>query len=80
MHIRQRIYASLSATLVAALLTFLCDAPLPAEEQAAPKEAPQHFNAPARQKRAAGAAAAADPQSQAEQTAGSHPGVDIVLP
>jgi hypothetical protein len=122
MHIKQPIYASLSAMVVATLSTFLCDGPLPAasnesksllgqegralaqpsqrsaaaeapgqqtrgskspaqqgqEEQASPKEVPQHSTAPAQQKGAASPATAANPQ--AEQTAGAHPGVDIMFP
>jgi hypothetical protein len=80
MHIKQRIYASLSATLVAALFTFLCCGQLSAEEHASPEEAPQHFTTPAQEEGSASQDAPANPEHEAEQTAGPHPGVDIVLP
>ena len=80
MHIKQRIYASLSATVVAAFFTFLCAGPLPAEEQAPPKDAPQDSTTRAQQEGAASRVAPTNPQSHAEQTAGPSPGVDIVLP
>jgi hypothetical protein len=80
MHIKQRIYPSLSATVVAAFFTFLCAGPLPAEEQASPKDTPQDSTAPAQQEGAASPAAPAQPKSQAGQTAGPPSGVEIVLP
>jgi hypothetical protein len=94
-NIRQRIHASLSATIVTAILTFLSTAAETAgqqahgskrpaqqgqEEQASPKKAPQHSTAPAQQEEAASPAVPAEPEPQAVQTTASHPGVDIVVP
>src|SRR5258707_13222105 len=68
MHIKQRIYGSLSATVVAALFTFLCYGPLPAASNES-KSLPGQEG---------WALAQLSERSTAAETA--HSGVDIVLP
>jgi hypothetical protein len=103
MPLRQRSYASLSATMVAALLTLLCYGALPAVSNASsslpvqgrleppqPSESPTASETAAQQSQGLKRLAQRsqeeqvspkeEPQPQAEQTRGSRPGVEIMLP